>query len=563
MEFLKASIRFILSLVQKPLHVVYNRLMQKPLNPVKNDFIKSNADFWKSSLGGVPPKDDSSYILVLGDCHPVHQICNASLASIVGHARDSKLLFLCGSSNPEMLTILKSYPHISFLFTDIWRYPLRLLIGFADAVRAYQSIKTPNDLLRNFVVDGIHFGDVIYDTVLAGGYATIDKIDLRTLKALVWFYYTRALVKFVIRGYDIRAAIVTHYITIEGATFTRYLLKDEIEIFNRLGSKEVVIKKFRTLDDLGYPKKPEKPYVDLMLKKGKGTLLELAEAYLESKFKPETQDPDTNIAGSRKIETNRLNFCKKHGLDAKKPIAFVMLHAFNDYPHSHFKRPMIFQDFYDWFIQTLRIARTVEDVNWVFKDHPASEFYGTKDFNLSDIFSCEASEHIRFMSFKEDFDSKSLRYLADVVITCTGTAGLENAAFGIPCILGGESQYSGFGFTTEPKSIGEYASCLRRIGELKPLDDLQMHAAKFVYYFYFFIMQYTDFHFCPSLTFSQIDTWDDAAQALFWEMIAKNYRDVQKVNRMQDQIQDFLQFVRDPSVTQYIDRKKFTAFPVA
>ena len=49
-----------------------------------------------------------------------------------------------------------------------------------------------------------------------------------------------------------------------------------------------------------------------------------------------------------------------------------------------------------------------------------------------------------------------MRYLADAIITCISTAGLEYSAQGIPCVLGGEGGYSGLGFTIKPNDVGEY-----------------------------------------------------------------------------------------------------------
>ena len=234
------------------------------------------------------------------------------------------------------------------------------IVARVRAVRAFRLITTPNDLLRTFRVEGIRFGDVIYDQVLAGGYATVDRIDERTLRVLERFFYLRSLVKYAMRKYDIRAGVFSHMIGIEGATFSRYLLQNRIEVLTRIGSHQILVTKYRDLGDVGiYPVTPERRYFDAMIRNDDGTIINRAEQYLESRFGQEVQHLAVALAFDRRkcSFSNSEAFCEAYGLDPAKPIVFVMLHAFNDYPHSSFAKPMIFQDYYDWFTKTLMVAK--------------------------------------------------------------------------------------------------------------------------------------------------------------------------------------------------------------
>lgn len=545
--------------IHRVLARLYRRIVPVPLSAEQRDFVKANAAFWRSYFKGDKTKKNNGYIFVRVERHPILQFCNASFSTIAAQAKDLRLLFLVDSSVDKVIPILKSYPNASLIFLDSWRCAMMRIQARVAAAKAYHSIRSPQELL-DFRVDGMRFGDVFYDEVLAKGYATVDKIDRRTLLVLREFYFLRLFIKNIIKKYDIHTSIFAHTIGLQGAAFSRYLLKYEIEVISRSGSHQILLKKYHTLKDAGvYPATPELKYFNLMMDKDDGTILKLAEEYLERRFNQEIKHPATDIAFSRKKETytDRQSFCSEYNLDHTKPMAFVMLQAFNDYPHSHFKKSMLFQDYYHWFLRTLEIAQTVESVNWIFKEHPAAEYYLTKDVSLKAIFEQVKSDHIRFLHSKANFNASSLRYLADAILTCIGTAGLEYSTFGIPCILGGEGTYSGFGFTIEPADAAEYEACLRHIDQLPRLNENQIKASKIVGYFYFCVMESAKYYFCPFFDDNQIFKWNEVNEHRMWKEAAAKFLDRQHVEKMRNQVEELSHFVCDNSWSQYIDLRKF------
>ena len=136
-----------------------------------------------------------------------------------------------------------------------------------------------------------------------------------------------------------------------------------------------------------------------------------------------------------------------------------MLHAFTDYPHSHFKW-MVFKDYYDWFISTLDFAKQNRKVNWIFKQHPSIKDYPTKDVSFDLLFS-DVPDNIVYISENKQIDTRSLNYCADLVITCIGSAGFELPAMaGIPSVTAGDNFYTDLGFAIESKTKAEYFSIL-------------------------------------------------------------------------------------------------------
>ena len=520
------------------------------------EFVRSNTLFWSEIEGQESVDDNAEYVLVRLERHSLIQLCNVSFSAITVRAKGLKPLFLLSSSTDNIVDILKSYGEADVIFMDDWRWQKLFWKACRLADKAYRSLETPQELL-GFEVDGVRFGDAVYDEVLEGGYATVSSVDKRTLRVLEKFFFYRLFIKEVMKEYNIKTSIFAHYVGLEGATFCRYLLSNHIEVLNRLGSHMFAAKKCRSLRDIGeYPLRMDPQYASVVLGKGRSDFLKLAAEYLEQRFSQQISHPALDVAFSmqRRLFEDHQSFCEAYDLDNSKPVVFVMLHAFNDYPHSHFLKPMLFQDYYDWFVQTLEIARTVTSVNWIFKEHPAAaRFYVTKDLDLAKIFSKERSRHIKFLSGDADFNARSLQYVAHALVTCIGSAGLEHATFGVPCILAGASQYSGFGFTIEPATRADYAATLTSINEIDRLDREQIERAKIVAYFFFHAMLNTRYYFCPEFSKEYVMVWNESSEHRLWREATAALRDVAQVAKMKKQAYGLMRFITDDSQTQYIE----------
>lgn len=550
-------LHFIVRILKWELVCLYRYVVPKPLTASEKFFIEENAAFWSQHTKSRQSKQCTKYVLVEQQPHPIIFLSNASFATIVAHARNLRPLFVLNSSQDRSIRrIIESYcPDSTFIYADSWRYMIFWIFACFQAIEAFRALESSKDIL-NFSVDGIKFGDLIYDAVLSKGYATIHSLDKKVLKALYDFFMHRYVIKDIIRRHKIETSVFSHTIGLKSGIFTRYLLQNEIEVLNRVGSHQIIVKKYQSLDDIGfYPLRLEQKYFSFMMSRCDDTILRLADGYLNSRFNQNVKHIAVDLAFDQGKRTfnNKEEFCYHFGLDPAKSIVFVMLHAFNDHPHSHFKKPMIFQDYYDWFEQTLEIAKTVNPVNWIFKEHPAAEFYPTKDVTLGTLFERAYHSNLRFLNYRADFNARSLQYVADTIVTCIGTAGLEYSCLGIPCVLAGESPYSGFGFTTEPQDAAEYEEQLRHIHELQRLNESQIKTAKIVMFFQLSMMQGAPYLFCPYYDYRQIkeiradDLWQDAAELM------KN-GDKARMNRQVNTLSDF---IRNPSYTQYINLEKY------
>lgn len=530
-------------------------------------FIEVNRDFWKRYWPAGDRQESTRYVLIEASENPIINLCNASFGAIVCHARHLRPIYLLnGLRDRSTRRVLESYhPDAYFVSTTSLRYLLARFWVLFLALQAWSTLRTPRDIL-DFRVDGIRFGDIIYDNTLMRGYATVKVVDHEVLLVLYAFYMHRYMINDIIRRYRLDSFVVAHTIGMYGGTFTRYLVRNEIEVINRIGSHEIVLKKYQATSDIGfYPAKPEAHYFKLLMDLPDDVVIPLADHYLDERHNQNVRHLSVELAFSktkRLFETSE-EFCEHYTLDPAKSTVFVMLHAFNDHPHSHFATPMYFRDYFDWFEQTLEIAKTVPSVNWIFKEHPGAGMYTTRDVDLDNTFAHLDAPHIRFLNRNADFNALSIRYVANAIVTCLGTAGMEYACLGIPCILAGEAPYSGFGFTAEPGSLSEYANCLRTVDKLPRLSIEQIKAAKVVTFFELPLIHSQRYLFCPYYEFKQIHVRrPDAVLSDFANVFSETSLDA-----LEAQITALKEFITNPHYTQYINVEKYPfmqpAVPVA
>lgn len=202
-----------------------------------------------------------------------------------------------------------------------------------------------------------------------------------------------------------------------------------------------------------------------------------------------------------------------------------MLHAFTDYPHSHFNG-MIFKDYGDWFLQTLDFAKTHKNANYIFKQHPTDKFYPIQDIDFIELFK-DAPSNIKFLSTEDKIDTRSLETIADAVVTCVGSAGFEMPAFyAIPSIIAGDSPFSGYDFVKEPKTKKEYFSILENIDKIEKISLLAQKQAQAVY---LFIYKYctVDYSFIPIIDYEQHFNVD--SKQIFYDKIKLLYESKKQI----------------------------------
>jgi hypothetical protein len=397
-RFIPRRLRPVLARLYRHIFGLYRHIFPTRLTVGEKQFIRENAAFWKQHANH---KSGNGYVLVECKYDPITLLGNISHAAIVAYARNLTPLFMLWSrTDITAKRIMQSCPGARFIYLDDQRYVDARKRTDLLAREAYQTLRCPEDLIK-FEVDGINFGNLIYDAVLYMRYATIRVIDEKVLNCLEEFFWYRFVIQDIIERYKIKTSIFSQsYTGIIAGTMTRYLLQEEIEVMSHLGARYIVLKKFQRLRDIGVLEcRAEPQYFSLMKNWPDDSILKQADEYLEYRFGQRVVNISIDVAfdHSKRLFKSHEEFCLHFGLDPAKKLVFVMLQCFNDWPRSLFARPMIYRDYCDWFEQTLEIAKTVDSVNWVFKEHPSAEMYPTEDLDLNTVFEQVRYPNIRFL----------------------------------------------------------------------------------------------------------------------------------------------------------------------
>ena len=171
--------------------------------------------------------------------------------------------------------------------------------------------------------------------------------------------------------------------------------------------------------------------------------------------------------------------------------------------------PMLFDDFNQWIVLTLKQLEQDKSVNWLLKVHPA-EAWDNPATGIQALVRSRFSklpDHIRILGYDEDVNPLDFYNLIDGAITVYGTAGLELARLGKPVIVAGRAHYSRKGFTHDPESREQYFGMLRAASSFGPLPREQQELAMRYAYIYFIQRQ---------IPFPPVRNRAGASESSFW-----------------------------------------------
>lgn len=481
----------------------------------RQSFLETNAALWDR----LPSKPATAGILLVEEQrHPIITHANAVFSRIINEARGLRIAWI-DPGDVRTRQRLRSYDPTALIIPRPRLSPSDFLLASGTFLRAMVVIRTPSDLL-DFEIRDLRLGDIMYDTHLAHQQlATINRIGpmvLRTVWRTIRDYFRFR--RIILRS-GASALLVSHEVGSSGILM-RAGLQLGRPVFHRASGVQLNLK--LSLDQLYENRdRPLASDLDSLARRGPERVEREFKEVMESRVAGGSDEDAAQAYGTKKVYSSKLELARDMSLSPEKPFVFVMLHAFNDHPHSHYG-PMLFRDYYDWFAQTLRFAWHFPDVNWLFKEHPSADWYPTRDVRVADSFQ-GSPDHVVFLPKDADFSTRSLFHVADAVVTVAGTAGVEvPASASIPSILAGSSSYSGFGFTVEPRTVDEYFSTLRRVATLPRLTLSQRKQARAVFLFQ---QRYAavPFTWLPELDYE--NERDLSLDDYFWDAVSAVYAD--------------------------------------
>lgn len=352
------------------------------------------------------------------------------------------------------------------------------LFAISAALWLYQFFR--RDLV-NLHWRGELVGDIVYDQYLAGTQkGTVDYLDGRLVK---YIYITLRAVerdRRLLGHIKPAAVLLSHRVGLNSAPLAVLCQQQSIPIYSFGGGEygTMIVSQARK----SYEYRTTVADLEPLLNLPQQEFDRLFESIQDELFKG-SFNADSKLAFANKLFSDRREFASTFGLDAAKKNIFVMLHAFTDYPHSHFNG-MLFADFLDWFLKTLEFASRNKNVNWIFKQHPSAHFYPVVDVDWDALVRKYSSGNVIFMPQGTDFDSRSICHVGDATITCLGSAGFEFGALArIPTITAGDNPYVEAGFAIYPKTQAEYFDVLQNLHTLPKLDDEAWKKAKATFMF--------------------------------------------------------------------------------
>lgn len=425
-------------------------------------------------------EDEGTLLIELADSNiSLHQLC--IYGYIISSARSLTPVFLAEESKkPWLRNILERY-FDQFQIIDkpklpMWKRAFLLITacflwGFLLLRKDLVALKWRGQLI----------GDIVYDQYLASYCrGSVYYRDIRLAKTIYHVIRAVEAARLALNKVNPRAVLLSHKVGLSAAPLAVACEEYDVPIFSFGGGVYGTLMRSKRRKDYEYTATAEelKP------------VLELPEHEFDRMFEAIKEDlflgdfnADSKLAFTNRLFTSRADFASAYGLDATKSNIFIMLHAFTDYPHSHFNG-MLFKDFLDWFLRTLEFASQEKSINWVIKQHPSSHFYPVEDLDWDELKRKYSSDTLVFMPQGADFDSRSICHIGDAIVTCMGSAGFEFSALcGIPTVTAGDNPYTDSGFAIYPQSQQEYFDVLRNISMMDRLTGEALRRARATFMF--------------------------------------------------------------------------------
>ncbi len=196
--------------------------------------------------------------------------------------------------------------------------------------------------------------------------------------------------------------------------------------------------------------------LELLPKTRADALAEVGRQHLQARFAGATDDVGGQYAFTKANgNLTRAGIAAQFGWDPERPIVAVYAANWFDYPH--YMGMSNFRDFADFIVTTVQVATECPDVNWLFRRHPADDFYGGK--TLKDVMPASLPPHIALSP--NTWNGSELMGCIDGAVTYHGTIGIEAATIGKPVIVADRGWYDDCGFVTRPNDRAAYCVALK------------------------------------------------------------------------------------------------------
>ena len=467
-----------------------------------NDYLAENYRYWKKESIDKEEKTDHSIVVEFICNHPRFMILNGLIGKILQKKYKCRLIAAVPGWNMEIgMNVAKSFKFDEYVYLD-QNFNFDLKINLSSLLEA-KTIEEKRKNLLNFSIDGIKIGDIAYDTYLrTEKKSSIFAIDQKVTDHLAatirfWKFYDS-----LVKSKNVLGGVLSHTYYTEYAPLACSILANGGVVFSHHGN---CLRCYDKLDELGdniYT--ISKSEFDIVYQNYQKEAIRCAEKYLDTEvitINKKNPSYASDAYGSHKKIYSRKELYDVAKFDQDKPTVGIISHVFSDAVHC--VRSMVYDDYYQWLVETLEIIKDIPTVNWLIKGHPSNIRYGVVE--SAEEIARPYSDKCKHISIcPTDLNTGCLFDILKCVVTVCGTAGYEFPTQGIPAICTSENHYSELGFVHKAESETAYKDILYRVKDLQPLTEDQKNRAKL------FVYCLRDLGSVPStLTLARIDNFGD------------------------------------------------------
>jgi len=450
-----------------------------------NEFLSTNKQFWEDFFPSTTALSDEAIMVELLISHIGYLMGNCIIAKYLQKRLKTRIIgILPPKTSPNYgftLNIAQSYGITEFIDQD-------LDIGFNFDMNAenfdHSDIRALREEFINMEFDGVPLGDLAYDNYLrTTGKGTIEKVDHEVVNHLASIIRDYVFYDMIIKQQKVVATVQGHTVYNYGA-MARAALKNGAVVYGKKpAGNPLTVRRYTTLaEKRQYEFRLTQDEFSQLISTKKEFAVQKGRQLMDERIKGGTNSEFSGAYGEGKKLYSREELIKKLNLTTDKPIVCIMSHLFPDSPHAF--NSILYNDYYEWLEETLLAIKDIPEINWLVKEHPHLEHYNPRH-STTELATPFAKKYPHINLTPGDLDTNSLLPVVHAIVTCAGTAGLEFSTQGIPCILAGESHYSGFGFTIEAKSKEGYVEQLKNVGKLEKLSQDKIDLALAYTYAFF------------------------------------------------------------------------------
>lgn len=348
---------------------------------------------------------------------------------------------------------LHYYSWYKAMGNSIFLYHKTNYANFIKYRKYLKKIKNNKDLL-NFKIDGILYGDLIYDTYLREfNEHTINIKDRKFrfffYKSIDYYYYCKKLFS----ENEIKCVILSHAVYLP-AILGRIAVNNN-KLFYCLSLTHCVnlSKKFFYIENF-------KEYKGLFLKLPKNVQkekLKLAKKEIKKKIDGFVTDGFENLKSSTFSGEIKKDLIKKNN----KLKILVATHCFTDSPHVHGN--FLFNDYYDW-IKHLGNISLKTNYDWYIKPHP-NEFHQKKNLEVINKF---VKKYKKFKIISNNISHYSYIKDIDFILTIDGHIAEEMAYHDKKVIVAHRlGKFGSYKYVINPSTKNNYKNLILNLNKVK------------------------------------------------------------------------------------------------